>query len=376
MTWDEHGQITVAAHGCVHEGGEESEEVKSYGLPNLPGVKVYEYANGKVEIISSDFYLWREPGETQFTCRWIWRNGCAPEPFYSANRGDYNPKLTQKEEEELAAEVKKLVQNGWVKEFDDEVYNIVPWVLVPQPHKTTTLRMCLDFRLLNKFLVNDPIRDMVNCVDTLHKWRSVTKGYTLDVTKCYYTVRMCPSLYKYMVVMINGALFVMTVLPFGVCFAPKAVTAVITFLLQGVASPVSSFIDDVIIEEENDVAVPVDELGQLQYDPPAVVAVRKALAKGNMYCKPAQIIGAPNSRVLGLDLFTCHGSVWWRRRRDQSIDIDLDGAVTKRDVARWCGRMVGHVPIAGWLRPHVAFLLRAVSRTPWDEDLDDSLLDL
>ncbi|KAF4720539.1 hypothetical protein FOZ63_023056, partial [Perkinsus olseni] len=61
MTWDEHGQITVAAHGCVRGEGEEVEEVKTYGLPNLPGVKVYEYADGKVEIVSSDFYLWREP---------------------------------------------------------------------------------------------------------------------------------------------------------------------------------------------------------------------------------------------------------------------------------------------------------------------------
>ncbi|KAF4712095.1 hypothetical protein FOZ63_020188, partial [Perkinsus olseni] len=203
----------------------------------------------------------------------------------------------------------------------------------------TALRMCLDFRLLNKYLVNDPIRDMVNCVDTLHKWRSVTKGYTLDVTKCYYTVRMCPSLYKYMVVMINNALYCMTVLPFGVCFAPKAVTAVITFLLKDVPFPTSSFIDDVIIEEENDVEVPVNESGQLQYDPPAVVAVREALARGNMYCKPAQIIGAPHSRVLGLDLHIQDSVVCWRRRQDQSLDVDLCGSLTKRDVARWCGRV-------------------------------------
>ncbi|KAF4745814.1 hypothetical protein FOZ62_022074, partial [Perkinsus olseni] len=111
MTWDEHGQITVAAQGCVRGEGEEVEEVKTYGLSNLPIVKFYEYADGKVEIVSSDFYL----------------NGHAPEPFHSANRGDYNPKLTEKEEKELAAEVEKLIQNSWVKEFNDEVYNIIPW---------------------------------------------------------------------------------------------------------------------------------------------------------------------------------------------------------------------------------------------------------
>ncbi|KAF4723020.1 hypothetical protein FOZ63_024100, partial [Perkinsus olseni] len=101
-----------------------------------------------------------------------------------------------------------------------------------------------------------------------------------------------------------------------------------------------------------------------------------ALAKANMYRKPAQIIGAPHSRVLGLDLHIQDSVVCWIRRQDQSLDVDLCGSVTKRDVARWCSRLVGHVPIAGWLRPRVASLLRVVSRKPWDEELDAFLLDL
>ncbi|EER00072.1 gag/pol/env polyprotein, putative [Perkinsus marinus ATCC 50983] len=376
MTWDEGGRIAVtaaAARGI-------DEDVQAYNLPDIPGVRVLEYPNGTVEIISIDFVLSKRSDEPQFTCRWIWRGGDPPGTFYKANRGDYNPKLTAQEELNLRAETDKLITNGWVKPYAGRVRNILPWVLVAQPHKPSTpLRMCLDFRALNKHLVSEPVRDIVNCVDTLHQWRSVRRGYTLDVIKCYYCIRMCESLWPYLCVMINGEIFTMVVMGFGVCIAPKVATSAIRWLLMKVPYPISSYLDDVVIEESDpNVVIAVNQNGQLLEDPPCVTAVRDALGNGRMYCKPTIIIGANNSRVLGLSLHNDGGEISWARREDLSLEINLDGdeVVTKRELAGWCGKLTALVPVASWLRPHVSMLLRVISALAWDKPVDAVYLDL
>ncbi|KAF4649062.1 hypothetical protein FOL47_002446, partial [Perkinsus chesapeaki] len=306
-----------------------------------------------------------------------------PLPFTNANRGDYSPSLTPIEEEHLKEETQKLLDNGWIREYDGEVANILPWVLVPQPHKPSTpLRMCLDFRQLNRYLVSNPLRDMVNCRDTLHQWRSVKRGYTLDVIKCYYCIKMDPIHFKFMVVMIGGRLYTMGVLPFGICIAPKVATAAIRWLLARVPYPVSAFLDDILIEEVDDsVVLRSNGEGKLSVDPPAVVAVREALARGGMLCKPTLVIGSAGSRALGLDLYLHEGVLMWCRRDDQDITIEVNydedqPRLTRREVAGWGGRLSGHVPIAGWVRPHTAILLRTLSKLPWDADVDLYILNL
>ncbi|KAF4675663.1 hypothetical protein FOL47_007435 [Perkinsus chesapeaki] len=375
MSWDKNGLIKVAAAVC-----EPSENVQIYDLPDTPGVRVLEHSDGTVELISNDFILVKGRGDLQFTCKWIWRGGEPPGTFFKANRGDYNPKLTPKEEEHLAVETAKLVDNGWIKRYHGEVKNILPWVLVPQPHKLSTpLRMCLDFRALNRHIVSEPIRDIVNCVDSLHQWRSIRRGYTLDVTKCYYCIKMCESLWPYLCVMIGGDIYTMVVLGFGVSIAPKVATTVIRWLLLKVPYPVSAYLDDVVIEEADPNAViTTTSSAEVQTDPPCVVVVREALCKGGMKCKPTVVIGADNSRVLGLSLHEHAGEIFWTRREDQSLEIDLTvgQSISKREVAAWCGKLTALVPIAGWLRPHVSTILRTLSATKWDSMVDECHLDL
>ncbi|KAF4736719.1 hypothetical protein FOZ62_002549, partial [Perkinsus olseni] len=379
MRWDDKGSILVGGVAVP----EKEKVVKNVcNVPDMPGTQAYEYDDGSVEIISNDFRLTKGADENQFTCQWVWRGGEEPEPFVNANRGDYGPQLTSDEEQHLKVETQKLLDNGWIREYDGEVSNILPWVLVPQAHKVSTpLRMCLDFRQLNRCLVSNPIRDMVNCRDTLHQWRAVERGYTLDVIKCYYCIKMDPKHFKFMVVMIGGKLYTMVVLPFGIAIAPKVATGVIRWLLMRVPYPVSAFLDDILIEEQDEsVEANTNCRGELADDPPAVVAVRKALARGGMLCKPTLIIGSSGSRALGLDLYRHEGVLMWCRRSDQDIDLNVDpysgGRPTRREIAGWCGRLVGHVPIAAWLRSHTAVLLRAMSRIPWDSDVDLFIVNL
>ncbi|KAF4650136.1 hypothetical protein FOL47_001427, partial [Perkinsus chesapeaki] len=352
LRWNQAGKVQVGAAARVQSSDEGGDTlVNECRLPDLPGVHAHVYQSGKVVITADDFEVIREANDCHFTCRWIWRDGRGPSPMTMANRGDYNPSLTSEEEAQVTVEVEKMVSNGW-------------------PHKTTTpLRMCLDFRRLNRCLKSEPVRGIVNCPETLHRWRSVVHGYTLDVKKCYYAIHMAPCLYKYLCVLINQKVYCMKVLPFGLSVAPKVATAVISWLLRGIPYPISSFIDDIIIEDEG--------CGEREaaVEPESVRLVREALAKGNMYCKETCKIGE-SSRVLGLDLYREAGRLRWKRRADLDLEMDTSNPITRRELSAWCGRLIGHVPIAGWLRPCVAMLLRASSSGGWDSVVDESVVDL
>ncbi|KAF4707475.1 hypothetical protein FOZ63_000616, partial [Perkinsus olseni] len=180
---------------------------------------------------------------------------------------------------------------------------------------------------------------------------------------------MCPSTFKDLCVMIDQKVHIMKVSPFGLSIAPKVATSLITWLLRDIPYPISSFIDDIIIEDQKG---KVD--AETKADPESVRLVRTALAEGNMYCKETCAID-DSTRVLGLDLYKKDGRLWWRRRDDLHLNLEFSEPVTRRELAAWCGRLVGHVPIARWLRPHAAVLLYLSSRGGWDEEVDDIVED-
>ena len=49
---------------------------------------------------------------------------------------------------------------------------------------------------------------------------------------------------------------------------------------------------------------------------------------------------------------------------------------TRRNVFSLCGKLVGHLPVGGWLRVAVAFIKRRASdvTTGWDDKIDDAPL--
>ena len=47
----------------------------------------------------------------------------------------------------------------------------------------------------------------------------------------------------------------------------------------------------------------------------------------------------------------------------------------KRDVFSWCGRLTGHVPVCGWLRPACSFIKRTVNaEATLDQQVSEPLL--
>ena len=67
------------------------------------------------------------------------------------------------------------------------------------------------------------------------------------------------------------------------------------------------------------------------------------------------------------------GELRWRR--DNPVEPPPD-QLTRRSVFAWCGQLVAHLPVCGWLRPAVAWLKRRVNALTrgWDDVTEDSTL--
>ena len=66
-------------------------------------------------------------------------------------------------------------------------------------------------------------------------------------------------------------------------------------------------------------------------------------------------------------------SLYWRRANKIS---DMPRVVTRRNIFSLGGKLVGHLPIGGWLRVAVAFIKRRASDVTagWDDKIDDAPL--
>jgi hypothetical protein len=75
------------------------------------------------------------------------------------------------------------------------------------------------------------------------------------------------------------------------------------------------------------------------------------------------------SRVLGLKVKKTANENWeWTR--DNQIRWEEQKVPTKREVFSVCGQLIGHLPVAGWLRPACSFIKRSAGDGPWDEPVN------
>ena len=59
--------------------------------------------------------------------------------------------------------------------------------------------------------------------------------------------------------------------------------------------------------------------------------------------------------------------------RGSPIDqLEVGDGLTKRQLFSLCGRLTGHYPIAGWLRPCCSYLKRLGSDGSWDTPVDEA----
>jgi hypothetical protein len=73
-------------------------------------------------------------------------------------------------------------------------------------------------------------------------------------------------------------------------------------------------------------------------------------------------------RVLGLRVFRDNNVLCWKRDNHFAAPEET---MTKRNIFSLCGQLVGHFPVAGWLRPACSFFKRSVNNKKWDEVVDE-----
>ena len=96
------------------------------------------------------------------------------------------------------------------------------------------------------------------------------------------------------------------------------------------------------------------------------------MSRYGLETKPAEDLS--NARVLGLQLYEDDGKLYWRRR--DGVQLYVSENVTRREIFKWCGRLVGHYPVCSWLRVACSYIkgLATVDKDEWDRPVSDDVL--
>ena len=142
---------------------------------------------------------------------------------------------------------------------------------------------------------------------------------------------------------------------FGLNVAPKILGMVVSWVTRDL-SGVDAYVDDL--------NVPKTQLS----------VTESQLVRYGLEAKPP--VDIADTRVLGLQLSGVgKGKVTWTRR--QGVDLSLPSSPTVRQVASWCGRLLGHYPVCGWLCPACAYIKRqSTGQSDWDVPVSENVVKL
>ena len=303
-----------------------------------------------------DFCVTFDMTRRQWTVRWKWSKG-EPPNCLKGSVSEYAVK--DKVREEYEQELTEWIKNGWLQEYDEEKHGppkgLIPLMAVPQENKGK-VRPVLDFREVNSF-VDTYTADVDVCSDKLREWRQMgSKVALLDLKKAYLQIHVDESLWPYQTVQFKKKRYCLTRLGFGLSVAPRVMKTVLETVAkqdENVEKAVSSYVDDVLVNEEE---MPAEE-------------VAKHLRAFGLECKEPTCV-REGARVLGLRVWEEQDGLKWKR--DNNVR-EIVGPVTKRKVFSLCGQLTGHLPSCGWLRPAASFLKRRANEaaSAWDDVIDD-----
>jgi len=281
---------------------------------------------------------------------WKWAN--SERPHFSNGIGEY--KVPSDLREQYESEVNDWIEAGWLKPFHGKELQTLPLMAVAQPAKNK-VRPVLDYRKLNAF-ISTHSGDSLVCAESLRKWRQMGKNTKLvDLRKAYLQIHVEECLWPYQVVKYKGKSYCLTRLGFGLNIAPKVMCRIIAYVLSlrpDWKDAVEFYIDDLFINEN---VVKVEE-------------VINHLSEWGLQCKPPEnLIGA---RVLGLRTYEKRGNVWWKR--DGEVP-KMENKASKRQLFSWCGKVVGHYPVANWARIVLSWIKRQTNQLKWDCYIGDTL---
>ena len=316
-------------------------------------------AQAPLVVDAPDFNVRFNTARRSWTVTWKWTNGAAPDCLYNTvAQYSVSPSMRQ----EFSQELETWIKNGWLVPYDEQQHGaprgLVPLMAVRQ-NNGGKVRPVLDYRELNDH-VTAFTADSDVCADQLRKWRRHGVNVAvLDLRKAYLQVRVDRQLWPFQTVMVRGQRYCLTRLGFGLNIAPQVMKAVVkTILAQDpkIEGAVLPYVDDLLVNED---LVSVDQ-------------VAAHFSAFGLECKqPAR--AADGARLLGLHVQPVNGQLQWTR--DNPVNSPPT-QVTRRAVFAWCGRLVAHLPVGGWLRPAVAWLKRRANAATrgWDDVVEDDSL--
>jgi hypothetical protein len=284
---------------------------------------------------------------------WKWRNG-PPELKNRVAQYAVPTEIRDSYNDELA----RWVQEGWLVPCDQPKNGgIIPLLAVHQKSKNK-VRPVLDFRELNS-AVQSHTADSEVCPETLRRWRLMgDKLGIVDLKNAYLQLHVCRDLQDFQIVRVDNQYYRLTRLGFGLTSAPKIMTAIVRHILASdpvISKATDHFVDDIVIDT-------------------ALVSVDRVVEHLRMHgleTKPPETLDS--ARVLGLQLRqNNHGKMTWTRSKN--VPTLPDKPLTRRELFSICGCLVGHYPVAGWLRVACSFIKRHAEGKKWNDRVGSQVM--
>ena len=288
---------------------------------------------------------------------WRWKEDRAP--VLKNKVSMYENRMTGNKKVEFDKEIERWIDEGILLPWEGEVERgILPFIAVEQPTKNK-IRPVLDYRELNEFVECHTGDDVIDvCSEVLRDWRR-TEGQTaiVDLRSAYLQIRVKKELWKYQLVKYKNRTYCLTRLGFGLSSAPRIMSRILKTVLgrsEKIRNATSSYIDDILVNES---CVSASELTEY-------------LAQFGLVAKPAEPLDG--GAALGLKLRRdVTGELVFYRGNDVPA---VKGNLTRRELFSACGKLVGHYPIAGWLRIACSYVKRRAEGARWDDSVGESAL--
>ena len=283
---------------------------------------------------------------------WTWKDSVVP--ILQNHVAEYA--MDQQLRDRYRAEVGKWIQNGWLQPCDEPEGGIIPLLAVYHDHKDK-VRPVLDYRELNQYVQSHTAESKV-CPETLRKWRLMgDKLGVIDLKDAYLQLHVQKELQAFQIVKFAGQYYRLTRVGFGLTSAPKIMSAIVSYVLAvcpRICAATDHYVDDIVVDTTQ---VSVEEV------------VQHLLRYGLLTKAPEKLCDAS---VLGLRLVDDgHGPLGWRRGKAVLPEGPLDSMLTRRELFSLTGRLVGHYPIAGWLRVACSFLKRHSNGSHWEDPVGE-----
>ena len=302
-----------------------------------------------------------DPNHPEWKYKWIvkWKWIGEPNSHYGPPSYNYH-NLTEEHRTLMTKEIESWSENNFIVDLPPDERNKVKGLIsikaVEQLHKPSTpVRPVLDYTWLNKQIhsfPNEDVDDPLSAPLCIRRWRSHASASMclIDIKKAYLQIFVDENQSYYQCIRFPSKdnVYRLTRLGFGISIAPKVLRVILSQILPEEIFPnIDTYIDDNFI--------PLTD----------VYRVRSILREHGFETKePEPVL---TSRVLGLQNYP-DGT--WRRR----TDLPKLEKFSKRGVHSWTGKLVSHLPIAGWLRPCVSALKRLCSSNFWDDELPSNAI--